>query len=58
MPEDKEKQTEHANEYDDGALDQFIEDNKEELIADFIDNNNSYWIEHCKQRFKEGNDTH
>ena len=52
----EEKEREMANEIDDGALDQFISENSEGLIAEFIDNYNSEWRSYCKEKFNEVNE--
>lgn len=52
----QEKGREIINEINDGQLDTFISDNLKHLIANFIDNYNQEWQEHCKQAFKEANE--
>jgi len=47
---------EKAHEIDDGAFDTWIGENKEDLIAEFIDEYNSEWISFCKTKWNELNE--
>ena len=47
---------EKANEIDDGAMDTWIADNKDKLLAGFIDEYNAEWINFCKILWNEENE--
>ena len=52
----EDKIREHSNEINDGSLDTFIDENKKELIASFIDEYNDEWVSFCKTNFNEVNE--
>ena len=54
LREDKIRET--CNEIDDGAMDTWIGENKEDLLANFIDENSEEWKEYCKDSWKEHNE--
>lgn len=49
----EEKERETINEVLDGELDTFIADNKDDLVAEFIDRYNFDWQYLCKMKFRE-----
>ena len=52
----EDKIREHSNEVDEGDFDSWIGNNKEELIAEFIDEYNIIWKDFCKDKWREEND--
>ena len=52
--EDKIKEVD--NEVDDGAMDSWIADEYENLIADFLDDYNDEWVGYCRERWAEYNE--
>ena len=54
MREDKIK--EHSDEANDGAFDTWIGENKDDLLAEFIDDNSEEWKSYCKERWNEANE--
>ena len=47
---------EKAHEFDDGAMDTWIGDNKDELIAGFIEEYNAEWRNFCKILWNKENE--
>lgn len=47
---------EKANEFDEGDFDYWVGLNKNELVANFIDEYNEDWIDYCKSCWKEHNE--
>ena len=52
----EDKIREHSNEVDSGDFDSWIGDNKDELIAEFIDEYNIIWKDFCKDKWREENE--
>ena len=46
---------ETSNEIDDGSMDIWIGENKEDLLAEFLDELNPEWINFCRERWNEIN---
>ena len=46
---------EKAQEFDDGVFDTWIGDNKNELLAEFINVYNNEWKDFCKENWNEAN---
>ena len=53
---DEDKIREASNEYSDGAMDTWIGNNFEDLVADFIDTYNNEWISFCRERWRVENE--
>jgi len=56
MEQERNEDIKKANEIDDGAFDAWIADNKDELIASFIDEYNAEWRNFCKIMWNEENE--
>ena len=50
-----EREQEYINEFNDGSLDTFIDENKEDLIKDFLENKEEEFKDFCKSWFNEFN---
>uniref|UniRef100_A0A6M3LUB8 Uncharacterized protein n=1 Tax=viral metagenome TaxID=1070528 RepID=A0A6M3LUB8_9ZZZZ len=53
LREDKIRET--LNELDDGAMDSWIGDNKDELLSDFLDCYSVEWVSFCRDKWNEEN---
>ncbi len=47
---------EFKNEFDDGDFDTWVDENKEELITQFIDTHKMEWKDFCKDSWREHNE--
>ncbi len=47
---------EKSNEIDDGSMDTWIDENKEEIVTEFIEEYNAEWRNFCKIKWNEENE--